>query len=212
MSRTIVLIHGAWHGAWAFDAVVEPLRERGFTVVTIDLPLAGVAGDVAAARTLIEAHPGAVVLGHSYGGLVITHAALDLDVSHLVYLAAMMPDQGEDVAESIAAAPQTSLQDAMALQDDGRIVVAEGPGIEAFYDDCEPGEAQRAVARLRPMLMDGFPVLERAPVLRDIASTYEICNHDKALHPDLQRTLAERAARMDCRRDRRKPDHRRQRQ
>lgn len=194
MSRPILLIHGAWHGAWAFEPVVGPLKARGFSVEAVDLPLAGVSGDIAAARDLIAEHPGAVVLGHSYGGLVITHAAIGEDVSHLVYLAAMMPDEGEEVRAGIESFPPTALQGAMAPQEDGRIAVDPELSIEAFYHDCDPDEAWRAAAELRPMRMDVFPVLEARPAWRSLPSTYVICSDDRALHPDLQRMYAGRAS------------------
>jgi pimeloyl-ACP methyl ester carboxylesterase len=194
MSKPIVLIHGAWHGAWAFDRVVDLLRTRDFAVHTIDLPLDGVRNDIAAARALIEQHPGAVVLGHSYGGLVITHAAIGLPVSHLVYLAAMMPDSEEDVTASAATARQSLLQSAFRPQPDGRIAVDPELSVEVFYHDCDPEDARGAAAQLRPMLMDGFPVLHGEPAWRTIPSTYIVCNNDKALHPRAQRVFANRAS------------------
>ena len=134
-------------------------------------------------------------LGHSYGGLVITHAAIGLDVSHLVYLAAMMPELGEDVMATIAASPPTVLQGAMTPLQDGRIVVDPEHRIEAFYDDCDPAEAQQAAARLRPMLMDSFPVLDKDPAWHSIPCTYVVSRDDKALHPEVQRLHAARATR-----------------
>ncbi len=197
MNRSIILIHGAWHDASCFDPVRDQLVAQGYEVATIDLPLAGSEGDIEAASKLIAAHPGAVVLGHSYGGLVITHAAVSADVTHLVYLAALMPDQGEDVGAVVGEYPSPDLQNAMVLNDDGRLTIDPERGIIAFYDDCDPADAQQAAERLRPQLFTGFPILEAEPAWKQTASTYVICNHDRAQHPDLQRRFAERATHVE---------------
>ena len=192
MTKPIVLIHGAWHGAWAFDRVAQPLTARGFDVHTIDLPLDGVRNDVDAARGVIEENPGAVVLGHSYGGLVITHAAAGLPVSHLVYLAAMMPDSGEDVLATASESRQNDLSSAFRPQPDGRVIVDPELSVGVFYHDCDPVDAEQAVARLRPMLMADFPHLDD-PAWKSIPSTYVICSSDRALNPKAQRAFAKRA-------------------
>lgn len=195
MTRPLVLVHGAWHGGWSFERVARALRRRGMEVDAIDLPLRGTAGDIAAACERIGQRPGAVVLGHSYGGLVITHAAVGLDVAHLVYLAAMMPDEQEDVAAAIGnAPPATALHNALVAGDDGLISIDPERGVAAFYDDCDPQDARDAALRLRPQLFDGFPKLECAPPWKSVPSTYVICRDDRALHPELQRSFSKRAA------------------
>ena len=195
MKKPVILVHGAWHGGWCFQRVVPALRERGLEVSAIDLPLQGSAGDVALAREHIEQQPGAVVLGHSYGGLVITHAAAGLDVAHLVYLAALMPDEQEDIAATVTGAPPAvALSKAVVMRDDGLMAIDPALGADAFYHDCEPRDAEDALSRLRPQLIDGFPKLECAPPWKNVPSTYVICRDDRALHPDLQRDFSKRAA------------------
>ena len=193
--KPVVLIHGAWHGAWCFEDVIELLGEQGVDVHAADLPLRGTRGDIAATRDLIAAHPGCVVLGHSYGGLLITCAAVDLDASHLVYLAAMMPAEGEDVGARLAELPAAALPQALTIRDDGAAVIDPAKAIEAFYDDCEAGAARRAAARLRPQQLDEFPGVEEA-AWRAVPSTYVVCRDDKALNPELQRQFAARASRV----------------
>jgi pimeloyl-ACP methyl ester carboxylesterase len=195
MTRPVVLIHGAWHGAWAFDPVTRGLESRGLQVHAVDMPLTGVADDIAAARACIESAPGAVVLGHSYGGLLITHAALGLDVSHLVYLAAMMPGRGEDVMATITGLPATPLSAAMRRREDGLSEIDPERTVDVFYGDCDPEDARAAAARLRPMRMDAFPVLDVDPAWASVPSTYVVCRDDQALHPDLQRLFGARASR-----------------
>ena len=193
MTKPIVLIHGAWHGGWCFDQVAAPLRVFGFEVHAPDLPLTGAEDDVAAARSLVASLPGAVVLGHSYGGVVITHACRDLDVSRLVYLCAFMPDRGEDLAALRAAAPPTpALEGAMVVDEQGlRIDPQRGPA--AFYHDCPENLVTAAVARLRPMPGAVLPVLDKAPAWSEVPSTYVVCTDDRAIHRDQQRSFALRA-------------------
>ena len=138
MPATIVLVHGAWHGAWCWDRVVEGLAARGVDVVAVDLPghgasrqpLGDLHGDAAVVGRALDALDGpAVVCGHSYGGAVISEgAAGHPNVRHLVYLAALMPDAGESCSTSIPAAsrwragPVTELGPAMQFSDDGATV------------------------------------------------------------------------------------------
>jgi len=194
--RPIVLIHGAWHGAWCFDPVIELLRAERFDVAAIDLPLNGPRGDIAAARACIEQRPDAVVLGHSYGGFVITHAAAGLNVAHLVYLAAFMPEADENIGATAAAAPRTVLNDAMVVNDDGLVVIDPDLAVDAFYHDCDAAGAGAAVARLRAQKFESYPILDGEPPWRSVPSTYVVCADDRALAPELQRRLAERAERV----------------
>src|SRR5262249_44022254 len=94
----VVLVHGAWHGAWCWDGVVAALEGNGISVTAVELPLTGLDSDVAAARRAIQdAGERVVVVGHSYGGEVIARAAAGLPtVKRLVFLAAFMLDNDDD--------------------------------------------------------------------------------------------------------------------
>ena len=196
MSKPIILIHGAWHGAWCFERVARSLRAEKYEVFAADLPLLGHEGDIEVARELIASHPGAVVLGHSYGGLVITHAVYGLEVSHLVYLAALMPDRGEDLGALVEKHPSAALHQAMVMGEDGRISMDPELGIEAFYGDCDPQDAASAIERLRPQVFSEFPILDQDPPWRSVPSTYVVCKDDNAQTPSLQAVFAERAAKV----------------
>ncbi|MAM81617.1 MAG: hypothetical protein CMP89_12795 [Gammaproteobacteria bacterium] len=197
MSSPIILVHGAWHGAWCFEKLSNLLEEQGIATTAVNLPLQGTEGDIDMVRGVIAETPGAVVLGHSYGGLVITHASAGMDISHLVYLCAVMPDKGENVDEVVAnAASATSLGQAMVIEADGSVAINPDLAVAAFYDDCDPVEAADSIRRLRPQVMEPFPVLSEEPAWRDISSTYVLCREDKALHPDLQRDFAIRAEKV----------------
>jgi pimeloyl-ACP methyl ester carboxylesterase len=185
-----VLVHGAWHGAWCWDGVVAELGERGVGVTAVELPLAGLAADVATARPAIEAAgPGAVVVGHSYGGLVISEAAVGLPVRRLVYLAAFLTEPGEDTLALLAGG---KLVEAVVIDEAG-VSVDPAAAAEVFYGDADPATAATLVARLRPMTFDAAPAPTATPAWRAVPTTYVVCTGDRALPVPAQRTMAARA-------------------
>src|SRR5207302_1944698 len=101
MARSVVLVHGAWHGSWCWGRVMPLLRDAGVDTTAVDLPsrsdpLGDLHGDAAHVRSVLDASAGEVVLvGHSYGGAVITGAGTHDAVAHLVYLCAFALDKGE---------------------------------------------------------------------------------------------------------------------
>jgi pimeloyl-ACP methyl ester carboxylesterase len=105
---TVVLVHGAWHGGWCWSDVVPLLDKAGLAAVTVDLPSSGGTGglteDAALVRATVESQDGpTVVVGHSYGGIVITEATAGLtSVQHLVYVCAFMIDAGASLVSTLA--------------------------------------------------------------------------------------------------------------
>lgn len=190
---TVVLVHGAWHGAWCFDAVRAGLEGRGIAVVAEDLPFTALVDDIDSVRATLDGLESAVLVGHSYGGMVITEAAAGRDdVAHLVYLCAFMPEEGENIRKRSTEFPTVALTAGMVFKDDGVFTVDPDVAPAAFYQDCPPAEVENALARLRPMRRgDGYG-FERAP-WRDAPSTYAVCARDQAMHPEFQRYMARRA-------------------
>jgi pimeloyl-ACP methyl ester carboxylesterase len=193
---TVVLVHGAWHGAWCWDAVVAGLEARRVPVTAVELPLTSLADDVAATRAAIDGAGGPVVLcGHSYGGSVITEAGDHPAVAHLVYLCAFALEPGESPANAApdAGAPSTDLGSALRISEDGATVDLDRDGARAaFYQDCDPADADAALARLRPMALGCLMTPVTKAAWRDRPSTYAVCTEDQAVHEDLQRVLAAR--------------------
>lgn len=185
----VLLVHGAWHGAWCW----EPLMERLPGAVAIDLPSVWAGGDfaadVAAVRDALDGMEAPVTLvGHSYGGAVISEAGTHPNVGHLVFLTAFALDAGETVmANGAPATPPTVLSNALVIDGTDSRVDPEGAR-SAFYGDC----ADQPVDRLRPMSLAAFGTPVTAPAWKTVPSTYVVCSRDEALHPDLQRFLATR--------------------
>ncbi|MCP5027817.1 MAG: alpha/beta hydrolase [Actinomycetia bacterium] len=190
---TVVLVHGAWHGGWCWDAVRAGLEERGIDVVADDLPFTSLVDDIDSVGATLDRLGPVVLVGHSYGGMVITEAAAGRDdVGHLVYLCAFMPDAGENVRRLSSEFPTVALTAGMVLEDDGVFTVDPEVAPAAFYQDCSPADIQRALSLLRPMGRGPGHGFRRAP-WQDIPSTYAVCARDQAIHPEFQRRMAARA-------------------
>jgi pimeloyl-ACP methyl ester carboxylesterase len=191
----VILVHGAWHGGWCWDSVVAELRRLDVAATAVDLPLTGLAADVAAARSVIaNAGPGSVVVGHSYGGTVISAAAAGLpSIARLVYLAAFLAEPDENTL-------------ALITDELGRAIVADERGISVdpaaaaavFYADSDPATVAAMVSRLRPLTLDAPVPPEDAPphpepAWKSVPSTYVVCTKDQAIRVDAQRQMAKRA-------------------
>jgi len=194
---TVVLVHGAFHGAWCWEPVRTALDDRGVANLAPNLPLTGLDTDADRVAGVLDAVDGPVVLcGHSYGGMVISRAASGrADVDRLVYLCAVQV-AGDDEMSTIMR--PTMLMEHLVHGDNGAMSVDPAFAAECFYHDCDPVVAADAVAQLRPMPLGIGPsstadVETRAPAWLTIASTYVVCTDDRCVHPDAQRDMAQHA-------------------
>ena len=210
MSSTIVLVHGAWHGAWCWDRVTPLLREQGHQVIAVDLPghgadggpLVDLHGDAAAVQAALDRVGGeALLVGHSYGGAVITEAGTHPAVRRLVYIAAFCVDDTEGCASALADDPEAlaishegrpNLAHAFVLDDEGRSTLTAEGAAACLYNECDRASIDWALERLDPHPLLNLTQAPGAVAWRDRPSTYVVCEHDMAVHPDLQRLLARR--------------------
>ena len=198
-----VLVHGLWHGAWCWDAVRAGLDARGIDSVAVELPLTDLAADVRATRDAIEAFGRPVVLvGHSYGGAVLTGAGLHPLARELVYVAAFQLDEGESVSRTHLGRdlPPTRLSEALVVSGD-EVDLDPELGPQLLYSDVPEEVAAAAAARLRPVSRMLFRGVPGTIAWRTVPSTYVVCAADQVVHPDLQRAMARRATRAiewDC--------------
>ncbi|HWN36192.1 MAG TPA: alpha/beta fold hydrolase [Pseudonocardia sp.] len=192
-----VLVHGMWHGGWAWDAVRPELDAVGVASTVVELPMTDLASDVAATRRVLdEFDRPSVLVGHSYGGAVITAAGAHDQVRHLVYLAAFQLDDGETVRTALAelALPPTRLGEAMRFSADGTEIGLDPVLAAAFlYGDAAPADAEAAVARLRTSNREILRGVPAEIAWHRVPSTYVVCAEDLAINPDLQRAMAARA-------------------
>ena len=154
--------------------------------------------------SVLDSLDGPVVLvGHSYGGAVVTEAGAHERVEHLVYIAAFNLDEGESVGRAAADDPLTAhidhsgrpnLRAALTSDDGGETTsVVASLAAQLFYNDCTAEAATRATARLGRQRMANFSDRIAAIAWRGRPSTYVVCRDDNCVHPDLQRILARRA-------------------
>jgi hypothetical protein len=183
---TVVLVHGAFHGPWCWDLVVDELRREGIDVAVVDLPFTGFDDDVVTTRTAIEsAGSGTVVCCHSYGGVVTDRALVGLTgVSRIVYVAALI-NTGTDL---FADGPPPIVQ---AIVPHGDMVRFEGARAgEIFYADSDKDTVDRIVPLLRPMVLDITSFLGEPPPRPSARSAYLVCTGDAAVPVTVQRRLA----------------------
>ncbi len=194
----IILVHGICHGGWCWERVVPALVARGHSPVVVDLPLTGLEDDAAIVRKVLDASSEpAVLVGHSYGGLVISRAAEGRrDVAHLVYVAAVLLDR-DDIFLTRAAEFPLSPLGAGAVMTDGVITVPPGVAVEAFYAECPATDATAAAARLRPAAIACLAAPPEGEPWRRVPSTYVLCERDRAIVPEAQRWMSTRAGRVE---------------
>ncbi len=202
---TIVLVHGAWADSASWDSVVGRLQDRGYTVDVFPTPLRSLAGDTAALRTYLDAITGPIVLvGHSYGGAIVTDAATgDHHVKALVYIDAFAPDLGENALSLPGATsalanpdptkvftfvpstlPPTAATDLYVLPDVFRA---------AFANDIPRRQAAVLAATQRPVTLGALSELSTEPAWKTIPSWYQVGTIDKVIIPAQQRMMARRA-------------------
>jgi pimeloyl-ACP methyl ester carboxylesterase len=199
MQRTVVLVHGAWHGAWCWERVLPGLDAAEIPVVVVDLPsvshgnatLHDDADYVRGALDSIEG--GAVLVGHSYGGAVISAAGVHPNATHLVYLCAFALEVGESVQQNaLTGGDGPSDLGAALVFGDGVLTCDPERAVAAFYHDCDPEVAAAAVARLRPQSLAALAGEVDAAAWRETPATYVVCTEDRAVTVALQRSNASR--------------------
>jgi pimeloyl-ACP methyl ester carboxylesterase len=190
---TIVLVHGAFADATGWQRVIPILQRDGYEVIAVQNPLESLQGDVATTRRAVEGLKGPVVLvGHSYGGAVITGAAAgNANVKALVFLAAIAPDAGEPVAAFLDKYP-SDLGGAQKVDTAGFISVEPSKFHEVFAADLTAEEAAVAAATQKPINGGAFAASVPQAAWKTIPSWYLVSRQDHALSPDLERFYAKR--------------------
>ena len=192
--RTVVLVHGAWHGPWCWASVLAGLDEHGVPSVAVDLPGPDLHADADHVRGVLDGIDGPVVLaGHSYGGAVITDAGAHDAVERLAYIAAFALDDGETVAHvDLPGGELGELMGAVRFGDDGSMTLDLGAAGPILYGDCTPADTERALSLLRPQSMACMSQPARAVAWRQHPATYAVCGADRTVPPGFQRAMAER--------------------
>lgn len=188
---SIVFAHGLWADGSCYAKVMTLLQADGYEVISTQNQLNTVEDDAAAARTAIGQVAGPVVLvGHSYGGTVITAAGTDERVAALVYICALAPDEGETSQAEQSKHPTTAVFEHIEVVD-GRIWLKRS-GTPYFCGDLPEAEQQMVWATQTVPLADLFGEPVRGAAWKTKPSYYIIGANDQTVHPDLQRFVAKR--------------------
>ena len=191
--KNIVLVHGAWADGSSWAKVIPMLEERGLHVVAVQNPLSSLADDVAATKRIIDAQDGPVVLvGHSYGGAVISEAGNNPKVARLVFVAAFGPDTGESVgttAKDFAPAPVGP--EVRPIEDNFLVLTNKGV-TEDFAQDLTPAEKQVLFATQGPTAGTVFGATISDAAWRHKPSFYIVSENDRMINPDYERFAAKR--------------------
>jgi pimeloyl-ACP methyl ester carboxylesterase len=193
---TIVLVHGAFASPEGWSEVAEALHRDGYQTATPALDMDSVAGDVAIVRSTLDSIAGdKILVGHSYGGFVITNAASGRnDVRGLVYTAAFVPDTGETInGLGVGYTPGTFLSHLVLAPSFPYVIDDPQFFREDFAQELNPKLAAQITAQQRPTSVFVFGTPSGPGAWHDIPSWYAISGADRAIDPNLERFMAERA-------------------
>ncbi|AVH21710.1 alpha/beta hydrolase [Nocardia cyriacigeorgica] len=190
---TIVLVHGFWGGAAHWAKVIVELHKRGYSKLrAVENPLTSLADDAARTRQMIDQVDGPVLLvGHSYGGAVITEAGDRPNVVGLVYVAAFAPDAGESPGQISEQLPPAAF-DNIAPDSDGYLWIAQDKFRESFAQDLPEDEALVMAVTQKAPVASTFGDAVTAPAWKVKPSWYQVSTQDRMINPDNERRMAQR--------------------
>jgi pimeloyl-ACP methyl ester carboxylesterase len=190
----IVLVHGAWADGSCWSGVIERLQAEGFQVRAPQFPLTSLADDVARLRQVLDFQGGpTIVVGHSYGGQIITALGLDApNVVGLVYIAAFGLDEGESLGALLSQGPVTPALAHLFTDSRGFGWLSEDDFVDHFAGDLEPTQARVLYAVQQPLASSAFTDVMGVPAWKSLPSWYLVAENDEALPPDAERQFAVR--------------------
>lgn len=191
---SVVLVHGGFVDGSGWEAVHRILRQDGYQVSVVQHPTLSLEGDVAATAMIIEAqdHP-VVLVGHSYGGVVITEAGTHPKVKGLVYIAAFAPDAGESVSSLIANPPPGAPTPPILPPKDGYLFLDRAKFQAAFAADVDADKAAFMADSQVPWGVDALGGAVSEPAWKSKPSWYLVATDDHMIPPPAQQMMAQRA-------------------
>ncbi|HWZ26977.1 MAG TPA: alpha/beta hydrolase [Gemmatimonadales bacterium] len=192
---TIVLVHGAWADASGWYDVTRVLQARGYRVVAVQNSLFSFAKDIETTKRVLDAQQGPIVLvGHSYGGAVMTAAAAgNPNVKSLVYVAAFAPDSGEALGALLQRYPDLGLGKALAPDAAGFLYIDPAKYPEVFANGLPLPQARAFATAQKPIAGSALgEALAVAPAWKTVPSWFVVATQDHAINPELERFMAKR--------------------
>ena len=191
-NTTIILVHGGWADGSSWGKVITILKNAGHRVIAVQLPLHNSADDIATVKRTIELTGGPVLLvGHSYGGFVITNAAYNNpNVTGLVYVAAFAPDEGESLGTFVT--PAMLPPGILILDSAGMSYINPDMFHDAFAQDVNMTEADIMAIAQKPFNQSIFTEPSGPPAWKQLKTWYQVSDSDHMIPPDTQRMFAQR--------------------
>jgi pimeloyl-ACP methyl ester carboxylesterase len=190
----IVLVHGGFVDGSGWEGVYHALKKDGYDVSVVQNPTQSLVGDVAATYAILDSQEKPVILvGHSYGGVVVTEAGNHPKVAGLVYITAFAPDAGESVATLIASPPPGAPVPPILPPQNGFLLLDKAKFAEAFAADLDPDKAAFMADSQIPWGLDALNGAVTAPAWKDKPSWYLVATDDRMIPPDAQRAMSKRA-------------------
>ncbi len=192
--RNVVLVHGGFVDGSGWEGVYYALKKNGYTVSVVQNATKSLADDVATTKRVIAAQDGPVVLvGHSYGGAVVTEAGTDPNVARLVYIAGFVPDKGGSVATLLNDLPPGEPVPPILPPQDGYLLLDKAKFPASFAGDVNPDKAAFMADSQVPWGVEALNGTISEPAWRTKPSWYMLTTEDKMIAPVLQRRMSGRA-------------------
>ena len=192
--KNIVLVHGGFVDGSGWEGVYRALRKKGFTVSIVQNPTLSLADDVAVTKRTLAAQNGpAILVGHSYGGVVVTEAGNDPKVAGVVYVAAFAPDTGESVASLIQNPPPSAPVPPILEPRDGFLFLDKSKFAASFAADVSPEMAEFMADSQVPWGVEALSGAISQPAWKTKPSWYLVATDDRMIPPDAQRAMSRRA-------------------
>ncbi|MBY0320919.1 MAG: alpha/beta hydrolase [Reyranella sp.] len=192
-AHNIVLVHGAFVDQTSWKPVADILTSKGYSVTLVENPLTSLPDDVAATRQALAKQDGRTVLvGHSWGGVVITQAGNDPKVSALVYVSAFAPDVGQSLAALAKSGPPTAGAAAIHPDEKGNLYIDPKAFPSAVAADLPPQIAESLASHQLPLNVKAFEAAVDTAAWRDKPTFYVVSTQDKVIAPEAQKFFATR--------------------
>lgn len=192
--KNIVLVHGGFVDGAGWEGVYKILKKQGYNVSIVQNPTISLQDDVKATKRILDGLDGsAILVGHSYGGAVITEAGTHANVAGLVYITAFAPDKGESVGTLIKSAPAGAPVPPIMPPQDGFLFLDKKAFPASFAADVDPEKAAFMADSQVPWGLEAVDGAVTEPAWRTKPSWYLVVTEDKMIPPDAQRAMSKRA-------------------
>ena len=190
----IVLVHGAWADGSSWSGVIQRLQKDGYNVTAPQFPMTTLADNDARLREVLNAQTGpTIVVGHSYGGQIITGLGKDApNVVGLVYIAAFGLDEGESLQELLSQGPPTPAIAHLVIDKQGFAWLPQDDFVKYFASDVDPVQANVMYAVQQPLAAAALGEKMGTPAWKSLPSWYLVATNDQAIPPDAERMFAKR--------------------